>query len=182
MEMDNDRFLTVSHTRPSFEKVYESLFTLIYRISYRITGRSDTAEDMVQEAFIKYYENAHKIPDLEQSKYWLIRVVKNLSLNHEKRKGRERNAVDKIKRIPQKLEASAEENLIREETRTVVQEALNKLPHNLRSVLVLRDYADMNYKEIGDTLNISEGNVKVRVFRAREKLATILKEGEEYVS
>jgi RNA polymerase sigma factor (sigma-70 family) len=180
--MDNDRHLTVSPGRPSFEKVYESLFTLIYRIAYRITGRSDSAEDMVQEAFIKYYENAHKIPDLEQSKYWLIRVVKNLSLNYEKRKGRERNAVDKIKRLPQKDEVSAEDKMIREETRVVVQEALNKLPHNLRSVLVLRDYADMNYREIGDTLNITEGNVKVRVFRAREKLAAILKEDETYVS
>ena len=180
--MDNEGQMTVGHRRPSFEKVYEQLFTLIYRVAYRITGQADSAEDMVQDAFIKYYENAHKIPDLEQSKYWLIRVVKNLSLNHEKRKGRERNAVDKIKKIPQRVEASAEEKIIRQETQVVVQDALNKLPHNLRSVLVLRDYADMNYKEIGSTLNISEGNVKVRVFRAREKLAQILKEEEAHVS
>jgi len=44
----------------------------------------------------------------------------------------------------------------------------------LRMVLILKEYGDMNYKEIGKVLGISEGNVKVRVFRARERLASLL--------
>jgi RNA polymerase sigma-70 factor (ECF subfamily) len=48
------------------------------------------------------------------------------------------------------------------------------LPENLRIVLTLKEYAEMNYREIGRVLGISEGNVKVRVFRARERLALLL--------
>jgi RNA polymerase sigma-70 factor (ECF subfamily) len=64
--------------------------------------------------------------------------------------------------------------LVKKETSEEVQQALEKLPENLRMVLILKEYADMNYKEIGKTLGISEGNVKVRVFRARERLAVLL--------
>jgi RNA polymerase sigma-70 factor (ECF subfamily) len=62
-----------------------------------------------------------------------------------------------------------------------VQEALNILPEKLRIVLVLKEYGNLNYKEIASALDISEGNVKVRVYRARERLARYLKEGDLYV-
>jgi RNA polymerase sigma-70 factor (ECF subfamily) len=48
--------------------------------------------------------------------------------------------------------------------------------------LIFKEYGDLNYKEIGRILGISEGNVKVRVFRARERLSAILNRGKENVS
>jgi RNA polymerase sigma-70 factor (ECF subfamily) len=72
--------------------------------------------------------------------------------------------------------------MIREETRADVQGALNALPYNLRAPLVFREYADLSYKEIGAILGISESNVKVRIFRARERVAKALAEGDAYVS
>jgi len=71
----------------------------------------------------------------------------------------------------------AKDCLLKKETSEEVQQALDKLPENLRMVLVLKEYAEMNYKEIGKVLGISEGNVKVRVFRARERLAALLQGG-----
>jgi RNA polymerase sigma factor (sigma-70 family) len=56
----------------------------------------------------------------------------------------------------------------------MVQEALNRLPAKMRMVLILREYGDLNYREIAGILGISEGNVKVRAFRARERLAQLL--------
>ena len=50
-----------------------------------------------------------------------------------------------------------------------------------REVLILREYGDLNYKEIGKTLGITEGNVKVRVFRAREQLSKLLGEDDVYL-
>ncbi len=155
----------------AFEDIYTALFPVVYRIAYRITGDADRAEDISQEAFIKYMQRMKPLPDLDQTKYWLIRVVKNISLNHEKRKGRERSAYDKYRRIGPAWEKSSEEAVLREETRSSVQRALARLPYNLRIVLVLKEYSGLHYKDIGSVLGISEGNVKVRVFRAREKLA-----------
>jgi len=167
---------------PRFEEVYRSLFPTIFRVSYRITGDKGIAEDLCHEAFIKYYEKQGLLPDIEQAKYWLIRVVRNISLNYEKRRIRERKAYTRFKNADIDYEESGEEKLIREETDGMVQKALDKLPYKLRVVLVLKEYAGLNYKEIGSILGISEGNVKIRVFRAREKLAIIFKEGEQYVS
>ena len=63
----------------------------------------------------------------------------------------------------------------------VTKAALDKLPENLRVVLILREYAELNYKEIGRVLGITEGNVKVRIFRAREQLAKIIGENDVYL-
>ena len=72
--------------------------------------------------------------------------------------------------------------ITKKETQQKVKEALDKLPEKLRMILILREYADMNYKEIGKVLGITEGNVKVRVFRAREQLAKIIGEDDVYMS
>ena len=58
---------------------------------------------------------------------------------------------------------------------------MNKLPEKLRMVLILREYAELNYKEIGRVLGITEGNVKVRIFRAREQLAKLIGENDVYL-
>ena len=79
-----------------FDKEYSILFPIIYKVSYRITGDQAISEDLCHEAFIKYYERHESLPDIDQVKYWLIRVVKNMSLNYEKRKSREKNAINKL--------------------------------------------------------------------------------------
>ena len=160
----------------SFDTVYKSLFPMIYRIAYRIVGDQGIAEDVSQEAFIKYYQRNEPLPDIDQTKYWLIRVVKNISFNHEKKKTRERKMFTRLKEETPKFSESSEKEVLKEEAKNIVKEALVEIPYNLRVVLVLKEYGKMSYKEIGAALGISEGNVKVRVFRGREKLAKLLKE------
>ncbi len=166
---------------PSFEAVYETLFPIIFRVSLRVTGDREIAEDLCHEAFIKLMERPNLLPDLNQCKFWLIRVVKNLSLNYEKRKTREKAAYSKLSRLTMGVTESSEKQLIQEETRSAVQKALDTLPYNLRAPLVFREYGDLSYKEIGSILGISENNVKVRIFRAREHLEKALMEGDMYV-
>jgi RNA polymerase sigma-70 factor (ECF subfamily) len=161
----------------TFERVYEAWFPLLFRIVYRMVGKREAAEEIVQEAFIKYYERRHLLPSDEGLKYWLIRVVRNLALNHEKRRGRERRALERVFHEPApRSEAPALDSMIARESTTDVQKALLELPPKLREVLVLKEYADLPYAEIGKILSITEGNVKVRVFRARAQLAKLLKE------
>ena len=167
---------------PPFDVVYETLFPVIYRVSLRVTGDREVAEDLCHEAFIKLMERADLLPDLAQSKYWLIRVVKNLSLNNEKRRTREKAAYAKLSRLKVGVSESSEKQVMREEMREAVQTALNALPYNLRAPLVFREYGDLSYREIGAILGISESNVKVRIFRARERLEKALAKGDAYVS
>ena len=158
-----------------FRRIYETAFPILFRIAYRIANSVEAAEDLCQDAFFRLYEKNMVFPNPEEAKYWLIRVVKNASLNYAKRKDRERKAYQRAFREDHRKEETGEGLLIKKEDKAEVQEALKKLPENLRIVLVLKEYAEMNYKEIGKVLNISEGNVKVRVFRARERLAGLLR-------
>ena len=157
-----------------FKRLYDSTFQILFRVAYRVTNNAEAAEDLCQDSFFRLYEKNMVFPHPEEAKYWLIRVVKNAALNYAKRKDRERKAYQRAFKEDYRQVETGEGALVKKETSEEVQEALEKLPENLRMVLVLKEYADMNYKEIGKVLGISEGNVKVRVFRARERLANLL--------
>ncbi|MDR0684505.1 MAG: RNA polymerase sigma factor [Spirochaetaceae bacterium] len=165
-------------TDAEFRKLYEAVFPILFRVAFRIAVNEEAAEDLCQEAFFKLHEKKMAFPSLDDAKYWLIRVVKNASLNYAKRKDRERHVYQKAFREERRSDDSGEDILIKKETRTEVKQALLSLPENLRSVLILKEYAELNYKEIGNMLGISEGNVKVRVFRARERLSAMLVKGD----
>ncbi|MCL2557517.1 MAG: RNA polymerase sigma factor [Treponema sp.] len=161
-------------TEAEFRKVYDSAFPVLYRVAYRIAGTGEAAEDLCHDAFFRLHERDMVFPSQEEATYWLIRVVKNAALNFAKRKQRERKAYQRALREDSRQSETGESILVRQETAVEVVEALGKLPDNLRIVLVLKEYAELNYREIGRMLGISEGNVKVRVFRARERLSVLL--------
>ena len=145
-------------------------------------GDEEAAEDLVHDSLIKANEKCLVFPSMNDAKYWLIRVVKNASLNYVKRKDRERKAYEKVLYEDHRKSESGETDLLKQDAVKKAQEALKKLPKNLREVLILKEYGDLNYKEIGKVLGITEGNVKVRVFRAREQLLKLIGEDDVYLS
>lgn len=165
-----------------FRKIYDSTMTLLFKVAYRVVNDQEAAEDLVHDSYIKANEKGLVFPTINDATFWLIRVVKNAALNYVKRKGRERKAMQKVLYEDHRTVLSGETELLRAETIDKAKEALAKLPENLRQVLILREYSDMNYKEIGNALGITEGNVKVRVFRAREQLSKLIGEDDVYLS
>lgn len=165
-----------------FRTIYDASMQMLFRISYRIVNDEEAAEDLVHDSLIKANEKCLVFPSINDAKYWLIRVVKNASLNYVKRKDRERKAYEKVLYENKKKSESGEIDLLKKETIKKAQEALKKLPKNLQEVLLLKEYSDMNYKEIGKVLGITEGNVKVRVFRAREHLIKLIGEDDVFLS
>lgn len=161
-----------------FRRVYDAVFPVILRITYRITGDETTAEEVCQESFIKYLDRIDSIPDEEQARFWLIRVAKNLALNIAKRKTRERTAYERFAAETRHDDDPADTELLRQSEVERVQRLLQRLPENLRTVLVMKEYGGLNYREIGSILRLTEGNVKVRVHRARARLAKLLEEEE----
>jgi RNA polymerase sigma-70 factor (ECF subfamily) len=168
-------------TRAEFRRLYDTVFPILFRVAFRITSDEGAAEDLCQEAFFRFYERNMVFPNPDEAKYWLIRVVKNAALNHVKRKERERRAYQRAFREVNHVTETGEQFLLKKEDQDEVRKALDQLPENLRMVLILKEYGELNYKEIGRALGISEGNVKVRVFRARERLAALLPKEDSYV-
>ncbi len=161
-----------------FKQVYDEVFPIVLKLVWRVTGDQESAEELCQDAFIKLYERLDNFPDNNQAKYWMIRVAKNHALNYVKRKQRERHAYEKVLKQPERILEDGEGKLIRAEEKLSVQLALEKLPPNMKEILVMKEYGEMNYRDIGKVLGISEANVKVRMFRARQRLLSIMeKEG-----
>ena len=162
-----------------FKKLYKETFSLLYKISWKIVNDEEAAEDLVHDSYIKANEKELVFPSLDDAKFWLIRVVKNASLNYAKRKTREKKAYQKAYFEDTRKIETGEVGLMKAETKKIAAEALQKLPKNLREVVVLREYGNLNYRDIGKVLGITEGNVKVRMFRARDQLEKILGDTEK---
>lgn len=162
-----------------FKKIYDECMQMLFKVSFRIVNDEEAAEDLAHDSLIKANEKNLAFPSINDAKYWLIRVVKNASINYIKRKEREHKAYEKVLYEDHRKSESGETDLLKQESINDAKEALRKLPQNLQDVLMLREYADLNYKEIGKVLGITEGNVKVRIFRAREQLIKII--GEDNV-
>ncbi|MBQ5491890.1 MAG: RNA polymerase sigma factor [Treponema sp.] len=164
-----------------FRTVYNATYQLLFKVAYRVVNDEEAAEDLVHDSLIKANEKALVFPSLDDAKYWLIRVVKNASLNYAKRKLREAKAYHKALYEGRQHMDSGETDLLKDEAIEKAREALDQLPAKLKEVLVLREYGEMNYREIGKVLGITEGNVKVRVFRAREQLSKLIGEEDVYL-
>jgi len=157
-----------------FKTIYSATMQMLFKISYRIVNDEEAAEDLAHDSLIKANEKQLSFPTMNDAKFWLIRVVKNASLNYVKRKNREKKAFQKALYEDYRTAQSGETEYLAAESIKNAQKALDMLPAKLKEALVLAEYADLNYKEIGRVLGISEGNVKVRIFRARKQLEQIL--------
>ena len=165
-----------------FKMIYENIMKIMYKVAYNITREREIAEDICHDCLIKMAEKNMVFPSMDDAKYWLIRVVRNASLNYVKRSMRERKAYQKVFKESVKHADDSEKSLLKEETILQVRNAFEKLPENLKIVLQLKEYTELNYREIGAILGITEGNVKIRVFRARKRLSKILGEDNVHLS
>ena len=165
-----------STDRDDFKAIYGANYHLIIQVIQHIVYNLEIAEDLTQETFERFYVKNMTFPSEDDAKYWLLRVAKNLALNHIRRNKREIQMIEKIKKVP--VDNSQKEGigkLIEEENKKEVRLAISQLPENLRLVIQLKEFSDLDYKSIGKVLGISETNVKVRVHRARKKLEELLR-------
>lgn len=160
--------------RIDYDALYSGFLPILLKVALNVVHDMETAEEICQEAFIRLFERKIPFSKEEEVRFWLIRVVKNLSLNVFRKRKNEAAAVEKLQQIHRSAAPSAEELFSAEEEKRRFREAVDSLPAKWKEVLILKEFGEMNYKEIAKTLRISESNVKVRVFRAKEKLAEIL--------
>ena len=165
-----------STDRDDFRRIYDDNYHLLIQVIMHIVYNIEIAEDLTQEAFERFYVKNMTFPSEDDAKYWLIRVAKNLALNHVRRNKREIELVEKARHNPSLSVESrdAAQVAVEADEKRVVRTAIESLPENLRLVIQLKEYSGLDYKAIAKVLGISETNVKVRVYRARKKLEEAL--------
>jgi len=151
------------------EEFYRALETPLYNFALRWVFHPALAEDIVHDAFIRIWSRRDEV-DLATLKSLLYKTIQNLALN-EIRNRRVRDAVPILAwLLPVK---TPEATLLENEELEALRAGLEKLPLNLREVLLLTEFSDMSQAEIARTLDIAEGTVGSR----RNRALQLLKEG-----
>lgn len=128
---------------------------------------ASTAQDVAQESFMRLHREGLGSFPAGEARFWLYRVARNLALN-ELTKGTTRQRL--FHRVVEAFThrgRDPEQELEMNERKSLVLEMLKQLPEHQRAALLLREQEGMSYREIAEVLGVTEGKVKVDVFRAR---------------
>ncbi|MCX7682866.1 MAG: RNA polymerase sigma factor [Anaerolineae bacterium] len=162
-------------------ELYERYKTPVYRTALAITRDEALAEDILQETFIRAYLHADKIDDTLPLMPWLYRVTVNLCYTWRSRIKRLWNTlqqtVDYMNSSARHPEAIAEEG----EWKQIVQQVLDSLPVDHRTVIVLHYLEGLSLKEIAYITDVPEGTVKSRLHYARERVKKALLERQRSI-
>jgi RNA polymerase sigma-70 factor (ECF subfamily) len=172
-----------------FKKIYDEYYSRILLYLTRIIGAED-AEDTAQDVFEKVNGGLRQFKGESKLSTWIYRIATNTAID------RSRSAVYKHKREQVPIEEdrdssssdlgeeikppSTDQLLIKKEMNECIDEYIDTLPDNYKTIIVLSEIEGFTNKEIAEVLNMSLENVKIRLHRARAKLKSILKEACEF--
>lgn len=162
----------------AFEQLVARHGPMLYRVAARFMGRREDAEEVVQETLLTVYEKIDTFDEQAALTTWLYRVVVNTALMRLRAKSRTREtplewegpAVTPEGDLAQEVndwDLSPEDALLREETRTVLREGVDRLPDLYRSVYVLAEIEGVPHQEVATLLGLTVATVKTRLHRAR---------------
>jgi RNA polymerase sigma-70 factor (ECF subfamily) len=160
----------------AFAQIIEHYQVPIIRYLYRLTGDYETAQDLAQETFIQAYKGILKTNSELRLKAWLYRIATNNARQYHRRR-------KLLSFIPfDEFRKSGTPNVDNQSERTVeemtIQEALCKVPSEQRACLVLHYVEGFKYREIAETLGISEDAVRKRVQKGKQIFQRIYSGGE----
>ena len=168
-----------SGDRAEFARLVDAYSAPIYRLGLRMLGTEQDAEDVLQNTFLSALTHLSSFEGRSSVLTWLYRIAVNEALMILRR-GRPEVSIDDtdakdendIIHPTQFVDwvALPEDELLSDEGRQALDNAIQRLPENLRTVFLLRDIQELSIKDTAETLGITESNVKVRLLRARLSL------------
>lgn len=153
-----------------FERYHRVLFGFLYHS----IGNRATSEDLVQTVFYRMLKYKHTFTGEGEFKTWMYHLARNV-LNDFIKKNHRIVYQEDIKITSERAfsEPSIEANIEKKQENEALHKALNKLSAEHKEVLILSRFQELNYQEIAQIMNTSEGNIKVKVHRAIKELKSI---------
>lgn len=151
----------------------------LYRLALRITLDSAEAEDVVQDTMIRVWNKREEWPQFESIEAYCLTVARNLAIDRsQKMEAQNVELTPETHEMPDVL--TPYEQLAQDEQMKIIHRLVSELPEKQRTIMQLRDIEGRSYKEIADVLQITEEQVKVNLFRARQKIKQRYTEIEDY--
>jgi RNA polymerase sigma-70 factor (ECF subfamily) len=157
--------------RQAFAVLVERYWDRLYRWLYHLSHNQHTAEDLVQETFLKALRGLAGFRTGSNFQAWLFRIAHNGFVNQWRAAGRSRQPFPR--QLPARNDRPVEQLLTREALQ-ILARAVGRLPSDYRAAFLLRVEEGLSFHEVAEVLGIKEETARWRVFKARQKLMKVL--------
>jgi RNA polymerase sigma-70 factor (ECF subfamily) len=157
-------------SRRAFEEIMKRYQRLVYATCLAYTGTQEDALDMTQDVFVKVYEKLGSFRGTGTFKGWLLRITHNEGLNWVRRHARRGDHRELTPLNTPQVQAAQDSDLMQQETRDVLREALLHLNPRQRQAVMLRYFEKASIGEIASILGCTDGTAKNILFRSLRKL------------
>lgn len=165
----------------SFQTDILPLKNELFRLALRITQNRFEAEDVVQETMLKVWKGRSDWDNIDNIEAYCLTVCRNLSLD------KMRHMDNQVQNIEQESEpadrsysANPEEQAVQHDRLQLVRQLISQLPEKQRTCMQLRDIEGKSYRDIATIIGISEEQVKVNIFRARQTIRERFQQAENF--
>ncbi len=152
----------------------------LYRLALRITLNSAEAEDVVQDTLIKVWDKRDSWQEINSVEAFSLTICRNLALDRLKKKGNDNLSIEEESTEPASTASNPLEQTLQNDRIDQVRRLINELPEKQRSCIQLREFEGKSYKEVAEVLGISEEQVKVNIFRARQTIKQRFEKLDQY--
>jgi len=163
----------MSKQRQLFQQLFEDNSKKVYHLCYGYTGDSDSANDLMQETFIKVWQNLDKFRNESQFSTWIYRIAVNTCLSYLRTI--KRRTTDELNDTI--IENYVEEPSEKQEQIALLYKSISQLDENER-IIITMVLDEIPYPEIAEVAGISEGNLRVKIHRIKNKLTEIYNSNE----
>ena len=165
------------HTN-AFSTLVDRYKDLVFSLALRMVKNKEEAEEVAQDTFVKVFKSLRQFKGDSKFSTWIYKVTYNTCLDRLKKHKREQHvdSIDEFNVNQIKNMDNALDDMEAEERKQAIQDCIKLLPSDDAFLLTLFYFEEESLEEIAKVVNLTENNVKVKLFRIRKKLATILKE------
>jgi RNA polymerase sigma-70 factor (ECF subfamily) len=168
----------------AFKELFDANVSLVYNVCFRMLNNRHDAEDVTQDVFFEAYRSLGRFRFESKLSTWLYRIAVNRSLNQRRRKKLEQWSSPDFERddetdaggsLPAATDDGPDAALEKRDTERFVQQAINSLPDQQRTALVLSRYEELSHVEIAAIMDVTVASVESRLHRAKQALARKLR-------
>ena len=164
----------------SFRNDILPLKKILYRLALRITCNNAEAEDIVQDTLMKVWNRRERWDEIDSIEAFCLTICRNLALDRMRKMDNHNGSLeDNLHETPSATRNPYEE-MNQKDRIQLVRKLVDSLPEKQRTCMQLRDFEGKSYKEVAEILQISEDQVKVNIFRARQTIKQRFKELDDY--
>lgn len=160
-----------------FAVAYEQCRDSVYGYLVYMTKDATLAEDLSQEVFLRMFLHLDKFRGEASVRTWGLRIARNVFLSYAKKKQPVLLEEQEWEQLPDLSRSQPEEEALKKEEAEKIRQCLMCLSEQERTILLLRDFQELSYEEIGKIMDITAEIVKGRIFRARRKFRKVYEKG-----